>query len=121
MKTAITGIIGLVVITTVIFAQRPDKEKDKTAETIEYIKAETIGGTLDFTSVLNKPDDSPIDHKGVRFNKNDYYVFLWGQAVSDLGVESSNQAAQLWEEIHDKTLTGPQRTALKIGFEKEIK
>jgi hypothetical protein len=121
MKIMISSIVGLVVIATVIFAQNPGKEKDKIAATIEYIKRETIGGKLDFTSVLKEPDYLPIDHNGTRFNKKDYYVFLWGQAVGDLGLESTEKAVTLWEEIHAKKLTWPQRTALKIGFEKKIK
>jgi len=62
-----------------------------------------------------------IDHNGVRFNINDYYVFLWGQAVSDLGLETSEKAVRLWEKIHGKKLTSPQRTALRIGFAKALK
>ena len=121
MKIAISSIVGMVIITTVIFAQSLDNEKEKIADTIEYIKRETIGGKLDFTSVLKEPGFLPIDHNGVRFNRNDYHVFLWGQAVRDLGLESSDKSAKLWEEIHGKKLTGPQRTALKIGFDKKIK
>ena len=117
----VSCIVGLVIIVTVMFAQNPNKEKDKIAATIEYIKRETIGGKLDFTSVLKGPDSLPIDHNGTRFNRNDYYVFLWGQAVGDCGLESTEKAVKLWEEIHGKKLTGPQRTALKIGFEKKIK
>jgi hypothetical protein len=121
MKIAISGIVGLVIVTAVVFAQRLDKSKDSIGDTIEYIRKETIGGKLDFTSVLREPGSLPIDHKGVRFNRNDYPVFLWGEAVSDLGLESSAKASILWEEIHGKRLTGPQRTALRIGFEKKIK
>lgn len=121
MKTIIASIVGLVIMITVIFAQSVDKNKDTIADTIKYIKKETIGGKLDFTSILKETDGLLIDHDGVRFNKNDYYVFLWGQAVSDLGLESSESAAKLWEKIHDKKLTGPQRTALRIGLEKQLK
>ena len=121
MKTTISIIVGLIIITTVMFAQNADKEKDKIGNTIDYIKKETLGGKLDFTSVLKGSDNFPIDHKGVRFNRNDYYVFLWGEAISDLGLKSSEEAIGLWEEIQGKKLTGPQRTALRIGFEKRIK
>lgn len=103
-----------------MLAQNLDKEKGKTGDTLEYIKKETIGGKLDFTSVLKEPGHT-IDHNGVSFNKNDYHVFLWGRAVGDLGLESSHQATKLWEEIHRKKLTGPQRIALRIGFDKLLK
>lgn len=121
MKIAIASLAGLVIITTAIFAQRPDRKSEQGNDTLEYIKKETIGGKLDFTAVLQQPDDFPIEHNGVRFNKNDYYVFLWGKAVTDMGLESTDDAARLWEKIHGKKLTNPQRTALKIGFEKQLK
>lgn len=76
MKIAISGIVGLIIITTVMFTQNVDKEIDKTTNTIEYIKKKTIGGKLDFASVMKEPGFLPIDHNGVRFNRNDYHVFL---------------------------------------------
>lgn len=121
MKTALSGIFGLLIIATVVFAQNLDKNDNRIADKIEYIKQETIGGKLDFTFSLKESDYPTIEHKGVRFNRNDYHVFLWGQAVRDLGLESSAKASSLWEEIHGKKLTGPQRTALRIGFDKELK
>jgi hypothetical protein len=38
-----------------------------------------------------------------------------------MGIETSDKAISLWEEIQGKKLTGPQMTALRIGFEKKIK
>jgi hypothetical protein len=120
MKTIISSVVVIIIaITTIVFAQKPDREKSNVADTVEYIRKETIGGKLDFSSVLKSPGVVITHTNGIRFNKNDYYVFLWGQAVGELGVESSDKAARLWEEIHGKKLTGPQRTALKGGFEKK--
>ena len=119
MKIIVSSIIGLA-ITSIVIAQTLEKKGDKAPDRIEYIKKETIGGKLDYRSVLSNPDQV-VDHKGVRFNKNDYYVFLWGESVGELGIESYDKAAKLWEEIHAHKLTSPQRTALRIGFEKEIK
>jgi len=121
MKAALSSLVCLIIISTILLAQKPHTKKDVTADKIEYIKKETIGGKLDFTSVLREPGFLPIEYEGVRFNRNDYHVFRWGQAVGDLGLESSAQAATLWEKIHDRKLTGPQRTALTIGFEKKLK
>jgi len=121
MKIIVPGIVGLIIITTVMFAQNLDKEKGKATDTIEYIKRETLGGKLDFRSVLESPGEVITHDSGVRFNKNDYYVFLWGEAVSDMGLGPTSSASNLWEHIHGKKLTGPQRTALKIGYEKKLK
>ena len=113
--------LALIVVTTVMIAQNLDKGKTKSTDTIEYIKRETIGGKFDFRYILKNPDVVIVHDDGTRFNKNDYYVFLWGRAVSDLGLKSTDNAARLWEQIHAQKLTNPQRTALKIGFEKKIK
>ena len=121
MKTIISCIIGLTILSTVMFAQNRGKQHDALADTIEYIRKETLGGKFDFRSVLNSPAEVIRHSNSVAFNKNDYHVFLWGRAVSDLGLESTDQAARLWEQIHGKKLTGPQRTALKIGFEKKVR
>ena len=121
MKIIVPSIVGLIVLTTVMLAQNLDNQKSKESDTIEYIKRETIGGKLDFTSVLKNTDEVITHDNGARFNKNDYHVFLWAQAVRDLGIKSSAEASGLWEGIQGKKLTGPQRTALKIGFEKEAK
>ena len=120
MKLILSSLFGLI-ITTLVFAQTLRNQAPDLAETIAYIKRETLGGKLDFRSVLNDSLSVVIYHKGVGFNKNDYYVFLWGQAVSDSGLSSSEFAAKLWEEIHTQKLTMPQKTALMIGFEKKIK
>lgn len=116
----LSGIFGLIVA-TLIFAQTVHTPRPDLTETIAYIKKETLGGKLDFRSVLNDSVSAVVYHKGVGFNKNDYYVFLWGQAVSDSLLPSSEYGARLWEEIHDQKLTMPQKTALVIGFEKKIK
>ena len=120
MKMIISSIVGLIALTTVMLAQTLDKQNAKKADVIAYIKRETIGGKLDFRYVLKNPSQVITDDNGVRFNKNDYYVLLWGRAVRDLGLESSDQAARLWEDIHAQKLTGPQRTALRIGFDKKM-
>lgn len=120
MKLILSSIFGLIVA-TLVFAQTVHTQRPDLTETIAYIKKETLGGKLDFRSVLNDSVSVVVYHKGVGFNKNDYYVFLWGQAVSDSGLSSSEYAAKLWEEIHNQKLTMPQKTALMIGFKKKIK
>ncbi|MGC1241339.1 MAG: hypothetical protein WA874_07115 [Chryseosolibacter sp.] len=120
MKIIFSIIFGLI-ITTLVVAQTLRNPQPDLAETTAYIKMETLGGKLDFRSFLSDSVNTVIYYKGVGFNKNDYYVFLWGQSVGELGLPSSENAAKLWEEIHDQKLTMPQKTALRIGFEKKIK
>lgn len=119
MKIAASGIFGLLIITTVLVAQKHDREQKTMTDSIDYdyIMRETIEGKLDFTAVLEAPGEVITHSNGIRFNKNDYHVFLWGEAVRKLGLASSDKAANLWEEIHGRKLTGPQRTALRIAIE----
>lgn len=117
MKTIAPFIVGLIIISTVVFAQNLNPDKHELMDVIEYIKRETIGGKLDFKAVLKNPGEVITHSNGVRFNKKDYHVFLWGQSVRKLGFTSSDKAANLWEEIHGEKLTIPQRTALRIGLE----
>jgi hypothetical protein len=117
MKAIMASIVGLIIVITVVFAQKPDQAKQEATDAIEYIKQETIGGKLDFRSVLENPGEVITHSNGVRFNKKDYYVFLWGESVRELGVLSTEKAVSLWEEIHGSKLTGPQRTALSIAVE----
>src|SRR5690349_51609 len=114
MKITVSSILmlALIIVTTVMVAQNLNEKKAKAADTIAYIKREMIGGVFDFRYVLKNPSEV-ITHQGMRFNKNDYYVFLWGEAVSNMGLGSAENAARLWEEIHHQKLTNPQRAALR--------
>ncbi len=85
---------------------------------VEYIKRETIGGDLDFNKV---PEDnqSLLVYDGIAYNKKDFAIFLWGKKVSRLGIKSTKEATKLWEEIHKRALTKPEKKALINGFESE--
>jgi hypothetical protein len=102
-------------------------ESDKIYDPIEYIKKETVGGKLDFDSVLvrNHKDITTINgfflYDGFAYNKKDYAIFLWGQAVKRIGVSTSKKATKLWEEIKGRSMTSPEKKALIRGFDTEIK
>jgi len=94
-----------------ISAQQTDKEN--------YIKKESIGGKLDFTkSVEEKYKEAPFIKFGdTLYNKKDFAVLLWASNVRNLGIESIDRAEKLWEEVYKRNLTGPEKKALKTGFE----
>jgi hypothetical protein len=120
MRAVIISIIGLF-ISTLTFGQTQNLS-DKVSNPIEYIKKETIGGELDFNSVLEKRGGTPFYlFNGVAYNKKDYAIFLWGQAVKQLGISSAKKATKLWTEINKRELTGPEKKALIRGFEAELK
>ncbi|MDF2931880.1 MAG: hypothetical protein K0R36_1211 [Chryseobacterium sp.] len=106
-----TLFIFLILIGISASAQQTDKEN--------YIKKESIGGKLDFTKkVEEKYTDSPMIAFGnTIYNKKDFAILLWGANVRNLGIESFDQTAKLWEEIYKKSLTEPEKKALKTGFE----
>lgn len=81
-----------------------------------FIRAESIGGKLDFAKVLEKEERKTFAYEGVTYSKKDFAIFLWGQAVKQLGIQSTERAVQLWEEIQGRKLTGPEEQALTKGF-----
>ena len=84
-----------------------------------YIKKESIGGKLDFTKKVDeKYKDTPMIVFGdTAYNKKDFAILLWAANVRNLGIESFDQAVKIWEEIYKKSLTDPEKKALKTGFE----
>jgi hypothetical protein len=116
MKTIIISIVALS-IATFTFGQTNDKIDNP----IEYIKKETVGGKLDFNLTLEKEDKGFYVYDGIAYNKKDFAIYLWGQAVKRLGITSSKKASKLWTEIYQRELTGPEKKALIKGFEAEIK
>jgi len=119
MKATIISIIGLF-FTTLSFGQVNDST-DKVDDPIEYIKRESVGGKLDFALTLEKENKGFYLFDGIAYNKKDFAIFLWGQAVSRLGISTSKKASKLWTEMNGRELTGPEKKALTRGFDLETK
>jgi len=90
-------------------------------DTVAYIKKETIGGKLDYNKVLANEKAPFFLYEGVAYNKKDFAIFLWGKKLKTMGISSSKNAAELWEEINNKYLTEPERKALIAGFDSKAK
>ncbi len=118
MKIIIAGIIGLF-LSTVTFGQVMDSTV-QINDPIEYIKKESVGGKLDFNLALEKENKQFYLIDNIAYNKKDFGILLWGASVKSLGISTYKDAAELWEEIHKRKLTGPEKKALKNGFEMEI-
>ena len=95
------------------------KDRSQEEELEEYIRAETIGGTLDFEVALAKEPQQHFSCDGVSYDKKHFSVLLWGGAVRMLGLHSVASARALWEEIQQRPLTGPEARALHKGFAEE--
>ena len=93
-----------------------NKDRSQAEELEEYIRAETIGGTLDFSMALSEEPQPYFSRGGVSYDKNDFSVLLWGGAVRMLGVYSIDSARVLWEKIQQRALTDPESKALRKGF-----
>ncbi|MBK0403251.1 hypothetical protein I5M27_09660 [Adhaeribacter sp. BT258] len=115
MKIVILIIAGIL-MTIVSFGQNTKSP----SEPMEYIKKETIGGRLDFNSKLEKENKNLYLFDGIAYNKKDFAIFLWGQAVNRAGISSSKEAAKLWENIYTRELTEPEENALIRGFDAKL-
>lgn len=114
MRLTLITIVGLLI--TIFTYGQTGESVDKTSDPTEYIKKETIGGKLDFNLTLEKENKGLYLYDGVAYNKKDFAIFLWGQAVKRLGISSSKKATKLWTEINKRELTGPEKKALTKGF-----
>ena len=95
------------------------QEQSKEDELKEYIRAETIGGTLDFGAALSQEPTQRFFRRGVVYNKNRFALLLWGGAVRMLGLRSMENARALWEDIQRRPLTPPEWRALRTGFQEQ--
>lgn len=119
MKNLITLI--LLIFSTLAFSQKKQSIYNQDKETVlKYFRAETNGGKLDFELQL-KNDEAPfylIDK--VMYNRKDYGILLWAQAIKQTQKFSKKEAIKLWEEIKNRKLTKPEKKAFKKGFEIEL-
>ena len=111
MKIILLSIIGLFFIVSV---QAQQLGISSSTDIADYIKAETIGGKLDFESQLE--DNKLYLHDGTAYGKKDFAIFLWGKAVKGLGISSKKRAIELWQEAYRRTMTKPEKKALFRGF-----
>ena len=82
----------------------------------EVIRNESIGGELDFNKMF-ETDDRPLVHfEGVLFSKYQFAVLMWGDAVKQLGIESVNEAVELWESIYERNMSAGEKNVLEEGM-----
>ena len=87
---------------------------------LEYFRAETNGGKLDFFENLNV-DDAPFYRIGnILYNRKDYSILLWAAAINKTEKFSKKEAMLLWEEIKERKLTKVEKKAFSIGFNMEL-
>lgn len=118
MKPLILSVVALL-FTSLSFGQTKVEKQGKDADLLEYIEKETIGGKLDFKMGLE--DNKMYVYNGIGYNKKDFSILLWGQAIKRLGIPSLKKVTKLWEEINKRSLTGPEKRALIRGFEEDMK
>lgn len=82
----------------------------------DYIRKESKGGRLDFAQLLESEGDRMFLENGVAYNRKDFAIYLWGQAVKQIGVSSKAAAKKLWEEIYGRALTAVEVKSLNEGF-----
>lgn len=119
MKNLIT--LALLIFSTLTFSQNEQSIYNQDKETVlKYFREETNGGKLDFEMKL-KDDEAPfylIDR--IMYNRKDYGILLWAQAIKQTNKFSKKDAIKLWEEIKNRKLTKPEKKAFKKGFDMEL-
>ena len=95
------------------------QEQGRMNDLKEYIRTETVGGTLDFDAKLAQEPQQQFSRHGIVYNKARFSVLLWGGAVRMLGLQSIENARALWEEIQQRPLTQPEWRALRSGFQEQ--
>lgn len=92
-------------------------QTQKVSNASEYIKKESLGGSLDFKKILEKDEHAFFLYGNFAYSKKDFAIFLWGKKVKDLGLTSAKKAVELWQELYSHQLTSPEERALVRGFD----
>ena len=85
---------------------------------IEYIKKESVGGSLDFMKILEQEGKAQklIPYKGSVYSSNDYAIIRWAEEVNTLGIKSFKEATELWQFIYQRELFEDEIKIFKKGF-----
>lgn len=119
MKSLIT--LLFLAVSTVAVSQTQVSIYDQDKETVlRYFKTETIGGRLDFEAKM-KEDKAPFYLiENTMYNRKDYSILLWAQAIKRTNKLKKNEAIKLWEEIKQRRLTKAEKRAFLKGFSMDI-
>lgn len=89
----------------------PDYSLDKYENNLEYIRAESIGGEIDFEKML-----VGYGSKDAKYKTHLYAISMWTQVVNDLGINKKKEIVKLWEEIYKKKMTTDEKNAVSQGL-----
>ena len=103
------------------FGQAEKNIYNQDKETVlEYFRVETINGKLDFELKM-KGDKVPFYRVGnILYNRKDFGILLWAQAIKQTKKFSMKESIKLWEEIKQRKLSKPEKRAFKKGFGIEL-
>lgn len=111
------------IISSITFGQTDQSIYNQDKETIlEYFRTETVGGKLDFELKM-KDDKAPLYRIGngnILYNRKDFGILLWAQAIKLTGKFSKKESLKLWKKIKQRKLTKPEKRAFYKGFDMEI-
>jgi len=113
--------IFFLTISCLTFGQAEQSIYNQDKETVlEYFRTETINGKLDFELKM-KDDEAPFYRVGnVLYNRKDFGILLWAQAIKQTEKFSMKESIKLWEEIKQRKLTKPEKRAFRKGFSMEL-
>jgi len=87
---------------------------DSIKNPVEYIKRESLDGKLNFRKMLVGYGSKDADYK-----MDLYAIAIWTSAVKDLGITDQKEIIKLWEEIHERKMTGDEKNAVQMGLKNE--
>ena len=113
--------IFFLTISCLTFGQAEQSIYNQDKETVlEYFRTETIDGKLDFELKM-KDDEAPFYRVGnVLYNRKDFGILLWAQAIKQTEKLSMKESVKFWEEIKQRKLTKPEKRAFKKEFSMEL-
>ncbi len=114
-------VVFLFLVYGVIFSQETNSIYQESKEIVlAYFKKETIGGKLDFAKNM-KDDKSPFYLlEKTLYNRKDFSVLLWAQAIKKTGKFQKKEAMFLWEQIKNRNLTKSEKKAFTKGYKMSL-
>lgn len=85
------------------------------------IKESKVGGKLDFfTEIKGHEMDGIQVKKGLFSTKQGIALYKWGRANFEIGVNTADDALEIWSDIKGRKASQKENDYIKMGFNKEL-
>lgn len=112
----------LLTLTCLITSYFAVSQTDKSIDNLEketsllYNKTESDSTKLDID--LKIEDNNTLFYKvdNTLYNRNDYVILRWAEAIKQTQKFSQKEASKLWQELHLRKMTRSEKKAFVKGF-----